>query len=358
MGRVKFNGEQELEDFVFKNLDPHFSEHRIFIPEKKRIKTAGGKETLPDGILLDFEREKVYLIENELKEHDVFSHIAPQILKFLIAYKNNETKLKLRDIFVEEIKKNKKKFMNIFEKYKDFDILDIHPKIEEFLNSELGLFIYIDGISEDLKDFCEILNDHIKEIWLVEVLKFEKDGKTFITFNKDEDLSFDENEAAPIKRKGKGEKYVKIFRELLERFKAARPGITEKKPRITTHLGVPLGIGKFHVEWLFRGREPKKELEVGFHFEKNDGLINHLIFDFFKSKKSELEELFQDDEIIFQKQWYKKGIWSKIYIMKEIETLEDFLNNNELKDWAVDNLLKFFDFYKKYSDIVEIKVKA
>jgi len=38
--------------------------------------------------------------------------------------------------------------MNIFEKYKDFDILDIHPKIEEFLNSELGLYIYIDGISE------------------------------------------------------------------------------------------------------------------------------------------------------------------------------------------------------------------
>ncbi|KKL22960.1 hypothetical protein LCGC14_2430200, partial [marine sediment metagenome] len=34
------------------------------------------------------------------------------------------------------------------------------------------------------------------------------------------------------------------------------------------------------------------------------------------------------------------------------------LNNNELKDWAVDNLLKFFDFYKGYSEIVEIKIKA
>jgi len=250
--------------------------------------------------------------------------------------------------------------MNIFEKYKDFDILDIHPKIEEFLNSELGLYIYIDGISEDLKNFCEILNDHIEEIWLIEVLKFEKDGKTFIMFNEDEEIGFYKSEAAPIKRKGKGtgENYVKIFKELLKRFKTARPGVTDKKSRSTPHLGVPLGIGKFHVEWLFKGREPKKELEVGLHFEKNDGLINHLIFDFFKSKKSELEELFQDDEIIFEKHWYKNGIWSKIYIMKEIETLEDFLNNNELKDWAVDNLLKFFDFYKGYSDIVEIKIKA
>lgn len=72
MSKLPFNNEDKLEEFVFKNLDKYFSKDRIFIGDKKKIKTKMGKGPIPDAILLDIENSKVCFIESELIQHGVF----------------------------------------------------------------------------------------------------------------------------------------------------------------------------------------------------------------------------------------------------------------------------------------------
>lgn len=54
------------------------------------------------------------LIENELLKHGVFSHIVKQIIKFIVAFKNDETKKVLRNLFLTKIKEEKAKYIEKF----------------------------------------------------------------------------------------------------------------------------------------------------------------------------------------------------------------------------------------------------
>ena len=101
----KYSKENEFEQEVIRNKHAVFGEESIYFPIKKKI-----GNTIPDGYWLDltFHTEpKLYFIEIELESHDLYGHVAEQLLKFSMAFDDN--KYKLKNILMEEIVKDKAK---------------------------------------------------------------------------------------------------------------------------------------------------------------------------------------------------------------------------------------------------------
>lgn len=91
----EYTAEEELEQIIVKQAGQIFGENSIYIDIKKRI--GDNIITIPDGYLIDFSFQadpRLYIIENELSNHDPYKHIGSQILKFAISYKASGRKIK------------------------------------------------------------------------------------------------------------------------------------------------------------------------------------------------------------------------------------------------------------------------
>ena len=95
--------EQELEDAVIEHSELIFGKSSFFLP-KKKLKTPAGIGSIPDGFVLDFKKGCWYVVEVELASHDVFSHIVPQVNKFLQATEDISQRMKLANEFYKWFK--------------------------------------------------------------------------------------------------------------------------------------------------------------------------------------------------------------------------------------------------------------
>ena len=154
-------------------------------------------------------------------------------------------------------------------------------------------------------------------------------------------------EKDPKKDKKMSRKYWEIFSDFLTKFKMRKPGSTNRNSTIDSWLELPIGTTGFHLEWSFLGTEPKKKINIGIHFENELKILNHTIYDFLFKKKEKFNRAF-NSEVHFQKEWINNGEWSRIYIIREIETLDTFMKDQNLKDWAFNNIVKFYEIYMKY----------
>jgi len=182
---------------------------------------------------------------------------------------------------------------------------------------------------DDSENFLD-LNPEIEDVFLL----FQADYKPKV-------------EKLPRTDKKMGKRYWEIFNDLLTKFKTKKPGSTYRSSTIDSWLGLPVGTTGFHLEWSFPGTEPKKTLNIGIHFENDLKIVNHTIYDFLFNKKEQFDKAF-NDEVFFQKEWINNGEWSRMYIFREIETLDRFMKDEKLKDWAFDNMIKFYELYMKY----------
>lgn len=71
---AKFTNEQEIEDVVLANSEHFFGPSSVLIP-KAKIKTKDGFGTVPDGFAVDIASRVWYVVEAELAQHNVWSHI-------------------------------------------------------------------------------------------------------------------------------------------------------------------------------------------------------------------------------------------------------------------------------------------
>lgn len=154
--RYDFSGKESVfEKIVFSQIKHLFGKNVILF-SKKKIRTINGIGTIPDGFLIDFESKTWFLIEVEISNHDVYTHVVPQITKFSSALKNVETR---------------KQLINSFEKEIDDDFFN-----KALLNS-IGIndiFKTLTGIIEKKPKVVIILEQEHKELSLViEDLPFE-----------------------------------------------------------------------------------------------------------------------------------------------------------------------------------------
>ena len=162
----KYNTESEFEEEIIKNKEAIFGEESIYFNTKMKI-----GNTIPDGYWLDltFHTEpKLYFVEIELESHDLYGHVAEQLLKFSMAFDDN--KYKLKGILMEEISKDKEK-QRLLKKYiqdpktsfKDETELLYHVIYE----MPISIIVIIDEYTEQLQRVQSKLSDEIT------VLEFE-----------------------------------------------------------------------------------------------------------------------------------------------------------------------------------------
>jgi hypothetical protein len=160
---AEFENEQEIEDVVIENAEYFFGSSSIFIP-KKLIKTRDGFGTIPDGFSIDLASRSWYVVEVELVHHSVWSHIAPQVAKQMIAVATPESRQILEEIVIQMFNESE----DVKEKFKEGKIkdIDIRKVLGEILSKPPVIGMPINRISQDLKEWAGTLRNDVR-LWLV-----------------------------------------------------------------------------------------------------------------------------------------------------------------------------------------------
>jgi len=160
---AEFENEQEIEDVVIQNTEYFFGSSSIFIP-KKLIKTKDGFGTIPDGFAIDLASRSWYVVEVELVQHSVWSHIAPQIAKQMIAVVTPESRQILEEIVIQMFNESE----DVKEKFKEGKIkeIDIRKVLGEILSKPPVIGMPINRISQDLREWAATLRNDVR-LWLV-----------------------------------------------------------------------------------------------------------------------------------------------------------------------------------------------
>jgi hypothetical protein len=160
--KIEFDNEDEIENVVIDNFKLLFGDFSILL-DKKLINTNSGKGSVPDGIIIDFEGNKWYILEVERGIHGTWEHIAPQISKQITAVENIDTKTKIAENCIEKIDKPFKDLLNEI----NIEEINIHGTINKILKSAPIVALPIDFIPNDLEDWTKTLKVEVS-VWLVE----------------------------------------------------------------------------------------------------------------------------------------------------------------------------------------------
>ena len=231
--KIEFNSEEEVENVIINNFKLLFGDYSILLP-KSMISTSGGKGTIPDGIIINFESRQWYIMEVERGIHGTWEHIAPQINKQITAIQNDDTKVKITENCITEIQKNK----SFIELLSEINISEINilGEIEKILRKDPIVSLPIDYIPNDLEEWAENLKIKV-EIQLVEKFS-DKDGNVLFNMPDLEIKTSDE----------------KIEKEIKE--------ISDKKPENLLELVVKAGFlsdgEKVYMEYGPKGTKKKR----------------------------------------------------------------------------------------------------
>lgn len=175
---AEFDNEEEIENVVIENAEYFFGSSSIFIP-KKLIRTIDGFGTVPDGFSIDLASRSWYVVEVELVHHSVWSHIAPQVSKQVIAVTTLESRKILEDIVIQIFNESD----DVKEKFREEKIreIDIRRVLGEILSRSPIIGIPIDRISQDLKEWATTLRNDVR-LWLV---------RKFIEFGAPENVAYE-----------------------------------------------------------------------------------------------------------------------------------------------------------------------
>ncbi len=161
-----FENEEEIERVVMHNAEFIFGPDSIML-SKLLIKSAEGSGTIPDGFTIDFSSRRWFIVEAELSSHPVWTHIAPQVSKQIVAAQQPASRKLLIEIVVNRVRedsslKNKSEEPGI-------DEIDIRQVLTEIIESPPIVGIPIDHVSSDLLEWAQTLKNEVK-LWIVRKL--------------------------------------------------------------------------------------------------------------------------------------------------------------------------------------------
>jgi Restriction Enzyme Adenine Methylase Associated len=161
-----FASEQELELIVQTNAEYIFGPESIYLP-KSLIRTLDGSGTIPDGFVIDLAEGRWFIVEAELAIHSVWSHIAPQVAKQIIAASQPASRKRLTEMVISRVKEN----ATFKERFNELGIpeIDIRRVISNIFEGEPIIAIPIDHVSLDLKAWAQTLKAKVK-LWEIRKL--------------------------------------------------------------------------------------------------------------------------------------------------------------------------------------------
>jgi Restriction Enzyme Adenine Methylase Associated len=161
-----FDNEEEIERVVISNAEFIFGPDSIMLP-KSLIKSADGSGTIPDGFAIDFASRRWFVVEAELSAHPVWTHIAPQVSKQIVAAQQPASRKLLIEVVVNRVREDES-LKNRIEEL-GIDEIDIRRVLTEIIESPPIIGIPIDHVSGDLREWAQTLKNEVK-LWIVRKL--------------------------------------------------------------------------------------------------------------------------------------------------------------------------------------------
>lgn len=166
----KFHLEKDFEEEISKNNKLFFGKNTIYIDAKKRIDTKFLGGSIPDAFLFDLsdiENPEFYMVEVELKIHDFYKHIFPQITKFIAFLGNSQKELidKIYNIIDRDndLKETFKKIIGNKEIYK---------YISDTIENSQHILLIIDGEKDELSEMIDTYTEWAKLVKIQVIKKF------------------------------------------------------------------------------------------------------------------------------------------------------------------------------------------
>lgn len=218
----------------------------------------------------------------------------------------------------------------------EYDIDDFEQEFTESLESpQLMLVAYT--ITDDVRRMTRWLRDaHDLKINCVEFDYYEKDdAEMFVptVIGVDETQEIKEREASP-----KQKKYRRFYGEVLQRFKEELPSVTSRSASSDSWLTIPTGHTDAELIWHFKGDPGNKRFLVGLNLQLDDSERNKELLD---TILNTLEgSSIQFEEEIHSEEYGTSG-YTRFYIERDVGDLDDALDDEKLKNWAVRRMVEF-----------------
>lgn len=150
--RVGYESEADLESAIANVQRELFGASRIYLDVKKKIGGKGGVCNIPDGYLIDLSGQvpRLFVVENELAEHDPLRHIAVQILQFSLSFEAEPLAVKKILLAALNSQPAAKRRCEVYAASNDFRNLD-HLMERLVFETPFAALVVIDEIPENLE---------------------------------------------------------------------------------------------------------------------------------------------------------------------------------------------------------------
>ena len=136
--------EVEFEEIVKEHSKEIFGNDSLYVDVKKRIKSESGISSIPDGYLIDFSDNSLWIVEVELSKHSLQRHLVAQLNTFMGGVKNLEAQKEIVDAIYSVI--NGDILLKAFLK-KRLGSKDMHHFLSELISKPLNITVVIDELN-------------------------------------------------------------------------------------------------------------------------------------------------------------------------------------------------------------------
>lgn len=152
--------------------------------------------------------------------------------------------------------------------------------------------------------------------------------------------------------------YEKFFSDVLSIFKEIKPGVTEKRARAKSRLKIPLGHTETYLEWKILGKPYDKRVRVSLMIKQTAPNAKKLYTVLAERKEQIIQSLREklSEEVYWEEDVNKKAL-PIIYVEKPAGSLYNLPNNEDIKRWAVNTMITFYEVLKPIIDEIFSKNK-
>lgn len=217
---------------------------------------------------------------------------------------------------------------------------------------------FVDGIeSPQMILVAYTIGDDVRRMtrWLREVHELKINCVEFDYYERDDAeifvptvIGLDETQEIKEKEETlKQRKYRQFYGEILDEFKQQRPGITSRSASSDKWQLIPVGHQNVELIWDFKGNAGDKEFTVGLQFlldepQRNEELLNTVLNEIDSGPLEITEEIHSEP--------YGQSGYTRFFVSREVGRVNDALEDEDLKSWAVEMMV---DFHQKLKPVLD-----